>query len=374
MIHRTFSMLLLCITLSSAVFSQSRRSETTRCEEYIFNTKKLKVKVYTKNPIFNLQEVEVEELDPVYTSFANKKCDEPLPVVFKPEPFETALKKAIEKGFTSEPNGLGISLKIRVRNLAIIENFLPTSNPRLYLAVDFMDKDMNGDYKLAYSATYFFPSGKFLELPMNYLMEFAIKDFTRKKPYLLNLKLNESSDGSVIFTSYKDFLNNNPSYDFTFKFAPDTSDSSIIKYYMLDEKDKIVKANFFAVRHEGRNYLNVDMYYPKGYYSLIEDLNEDYFFLYDQVYDYTKATNTTIATGGGLLGAAIGTASSTRNIPALIEKSTGKLIAFSNKNMREILEDYQVSFGAYNEMMNGENMEGIKQLFNQLLADEKLFN
>ena len=365
--------ILLFFTLTS--FSQaSSQPGVKQCKEYKFRDSSFKLKIYLKDRIFDLQEVLVDDLDTLFFTTLSKKCDDPIPIIFDDEPLEVLLKKRIEKGFPSKKDGLGVSLKMRIRDMEFRNNLLPSSNPRLYLTVDFLDKAATGNYRVVYSSTYYTPITRALYLEPQFarLIKSAIKDFTIKQRYLVRFYEVDSDSESFIYNSFENLKANDPTYSFDYGLEPDTVNTTSIVRYRMINRNKKLDTQFFAIRHEGKLYLNVDMYYPKGYYSLLEDLDNDYYFMFDQVFDYTKASNATIASGGGLLGAAVGTASTTREIPALIDKKTGVLRAFSNKVMQEILEGYSISFEHYKELLREEKFDQIKLLFINLNQDKKL--
>jgi hypothetical protein len=99
----------------------------------------------------------------------------------------------------------------------------------------------------------------------------------------------------------------------------------------------------------------------------LDHLNNDFYFIYDQIYDYTKASRNTAAFGGGLIGGLAGSAAANRKSPGLIEIKSSKLTTFSKKEMKDILLD---QYDLYQYYIDYEEREEILKIFKGILENE----
>lgn len=354
------------ICLSSSSQPKNYSTIPSECKNYIFNFDKVKIKLKESDVRFRLSELDVMISDSSFTPWYG--CEKYIPIEFDENP-SVAIDKLLKQSYP-KLNSTALELKLRVSQWKVLHNLLPTENPRMYLSMDFFMKNIDGEYQLAYSSTEFMVinSGQNLEKPFGRLVGRSIKKFFKFQTYRNSLvKTDSSTAGDGLFTSFNSMKKNSPDYKMTFEVEQDTSDAFKSKFYLVTKENERYNDNIFGFIQGGRNYLNVNYYYPKAYFTEVIDLTEEYYFIYDQIYDYTKASSTTAVTGGGLLGAAIGSAAGNSKSPALIDKNSGQIKSFKRKELRKIIELSEYSYDEYEMFEKNKDLNSIQKVFKSLI-------
>lgn len=369
-------LLLLTVSVAPLVAQPYKNQETFTCQSYSFRSKKFKIRLSDETSKFKLKEVILDFSEPIKTNTVNIDCPEALPITFEEGDMASHIYASLLSEFPSNARGYG--LKIKISDLTFRKNLLPTPNPRAYAKFEFFVESTFGNYDLKYASTYFvlIQPNRYIEGALGRLISGAVKDFLKNSRYENELILLDSSktEDIVGYTSFEDIINNNPTYAVMDRVDVDTAYSNVLvkKYILRDDGGKKVKSSYFAIRQNDDLLLNVAQYYPKAYYSKMEALNDDFYIMFDRVYDYTQASKTTALTGGGLLGAVIGASAATRDIPVLINKHSGEIRAFSDKSMKKILEGYATTYKDYKAISDDDSLTEEKHLFKKLIEDDRI--
>ncbi len=363
---------IIIVVQSQIATSQAlnKKSILTECKTYVLNPSKIKARLYAESVAFGLEKLEVKEDKPINIRF--KGCSNKLEVTTPNSSLEEVLSEVLEKEY---PKINSTKMKIVVSDVHILENKLPSVNARLYLSTDFYLKNSENSYSLVYSVTNYAPLVKYIEKPLGRLLGNSIETFFNKKHFFNTFEpfegSAEPSTGSAlqkgIYTTFQDILTNTPTYNYSHVIEGDTTQELRSKYTLKDSEGTKVSEPVIAF-HDGLNaYLNVGYYYSKNYFVELSELNEDYFFIYDRVYDSSKASKTTTSMGGGLLGALAGSASAGMKVPALIDRLTGEMKCFDKKKMKSALSNNPDLLKTYEKLIDSDDREGVILLFGRLL-------
>lgn len=364
----------LLLVISVHCFAQplNKESMSIQCKNYELNPKKIKMKFAAEFATFQLSEVQVDIAEPIM--MRAKGCTDKLEVVSQHGDLAKSLEQEI---VSSYPKVKSLNMKLYVKGLKILYNNLPTSNPRLYMTVDFYLENPEKEYVLTYSTTKFLPIVKYIEKPLGRLLKMTIEDFHREKRYRNPFSLTETNDGQVskdlikgVYTSFLELEERKPMYQFDFQVKSNSSEDLRSKYFLTDESGEKTISNSVLCFNDGKkSYLNVSYYYPKRYFVELSSLNEDYYFIYDQIYDYTQAARNTAAVGGGLIGALAGSAAASKKSPGLISKRTGRLTTLSKKDVKDILTD-QSLYDTYQIIIEHEDRKNLMSLLLRMLENK----
>ncbi|MEQ6119358.1 hypothetical protein [Reichenbachiella sp. MALMAid0571] len=358
---------ILLVVISTNLFAQpnSKETPTVDCKSYELDTKKFKIKFNSEFSTFQLHEVQVDIKEPILIFV--RGCSEKLEVISKPRGLAEEIERTIT---TAYPKIKSLKMKIHIKDIRVLYNELPTLNPRLYVTIDFYVENPKKGFELKHSTTEFIPIVQFIEKPLSKLLRVTIEDFHKQKRYrnpfsLIDAQINNTPKG--IYTSFIDLTSKKPTYQFDFKIKSDSLDNLRSKFHLLDKNDEKFSKSVLCFNTGTKSYLNVGYYYPRNYFVELDQLNDEYYFIYDQVYDYTQATKNTVAFGGGLVGALAGSATASKKSPGLIEIKSGKLTTFNKKEMKNILGD---QYEAYESYIDNENREKILTFFKGLIENE----
>lgn len=379
MIKKTLISLLLIVYSVKAIGKPINRSSSiTGCINYELNAKKIKLRFDPAITTFQLAEIKVDVPKSIYLKL--ERCKNKLEVVAKSGDISTEIERIIKSSYPIYKS-LMYKMKIHIKDIRVLNNQLPTSNPRLYVAIDFYLENVNKEYELKYSATNFILIGKNFERPLGRVIKNSIEDFHKENRYrnvltqINSESENENSKG--LYTSFIDLESGKPTYNSDYKIKHSSSSSSSNsssnslrdKYFLLDKNDKKVKMPVIVFNNGEKSFLNVGVYYPKNYYVEITKITDEYYFIFDQIYDYTQASKNTMMFGGGLIGALAGSAAAHRKSPGLINRKSGRLISYNNREIKKILDN---QYKRYQYLIEKEDRNGLIELFRELLANEEV--
>ncbi|MFK7899192.1 MAG: hypothetical protein AB8B61_00400 [Cyclobacteriaceae bacterium] len=370
-----YTVVFICFIFSSLAFSQPLNKKTIfgNCEDYQLNTKKIKVWWEEMDHIIeNIEKVTVE-LDSI--SVPSSKCTKKHIVFFtKGEGLEKSLESAIKKSF---PKNIEARVWIKITDVRIINNMLPTSNPRIYMSLDYLYKNELGVYEKVYSSTKFQEFIRFIEKPLSRMINESTRSFLIKKH---KLKLMNSSNTLAekiqkgIYSSFEQLRDNRPFFVNDLSLIPVSDKKKIIKYQLKDiDYDSDIFNSTLFINDGEDTYLNVNYYYPRYHFTKVSKLDSNYFFIYDQIYDRAQAARNTGAYGGGLLGAVIASATTQAKLPALINKKTGLLTAFLLNDIEKIFPNQPDIIDKYKLILKNGDRESLIVFFKQLLSNNKIF-
>jgi hypothetical protein len=346
----------------------NKESLAINCDKYVLNPQKIKINFNHELRYFQLAEVKVDIPDGLGVKI--RGCEKKLKVVGKFGTVAADIERVIRLSY---PKVKAPKIKIYIRDIRVLYNLLPSLNPRLYVTMDFYVENFKKEYELKYSTTGITEIVKFIERPLGRLIKWILEDFHVEQRYRnsFTFKDTESPNEKIkgIYTSFVDFKSEKPLYKFKYEVKEDVKDSLKAKYYILDENGKKVKAAFFAFNDGEKSFLNVRHYYPGDYYVEIEMITDDYYFIYDRIYDYSADSNYVAALGGGALGSLISSASTSVKSLGLINRNTGEFKTFRRKQLKTILGD---KFENYLNLKKAEDRKGIFDLFKELLSDQEM--
>lgn len=341
---------------------------TANCNDYVLNPQKIKLNFNSELRYFQLGEVKVDIPESIGVKI--KGCEKRLKVVGKFGDISKDIERVIRLSY---PKVNAPKIKLHIRDIRVLYNMLPSSNPRLYVTIDFYTENFKKEYDLKYSTTGIEVITNFIERPLGRLIRSSIQDFHDEQRYRNSFVLmdqeGETDNTKGIYTSFTDFKSNKPLYNFNYQVKEDVNDSLKARYYILDENGKKLKTPFFAFNDGDKSFLNVNNYYPMDYYVEISKITDEYYFIYDAIYDYSADSNYVAVLGGGALVSLISSASTKVRSPGLIHRQTGELISYSRKELKNILGD---KFEHYLNLKKTEDRKGIFELFKKLLSDEEI--
>ncbi|MFK7901059.1 MAG: DUF6563 family protein [Cyclobacteriaceae bacterium] len=359
----------ILFALTSLSQPLNKKTVYKNCEDYILNPKK--VKLWWANPdriTVGLEKVTID-IDPI--SLPPIFCDDRINIVSNTIPVNELIKNAI---VASYPIRKKRNLWINITDIRILKNLLPTPNPRLYVGMQFFMKDDNGNYNLILTYTQIGVVAKYIEKSIITVIKKSIYDFNLNYPFDIISK-NEGLPTSH-YLSYKEFKDNNPSFSSHF-LIKEKKDNGLVHTYQAIDSTLKKQNSFFFIKNNNDSYVNASFYYPKNHLLKLYDVTNDFYLIYDQIYDYTKANTNTVIFGGGLIGALASSASASKKSVGLINKKTGELICYTHKKIKTILSEDTALLNEYFQKVKNDDIDAIATFFRGLLSNKlysEIFN
>lgn len=358
---------LFCILFLQFSFSQPiNKSTLLNCTEYILNIKKVKIQAAYMN--FNLDSFIVNINNSIYTKLYN--CNNYLEVTSPDGSLEELLEKHIKPSYTPRNSS---NLKIKIADISVLNNLIPSSNQRLYVSMEFYLLDSLGKYNLSYATTNFIEYEKYIELPLGKLISKMIKDFNIKRKYendfILYSPNTDLKSNSKIFTSFSELNENRPSFQMDLLMDSISYFKVRSKYFIKDGNKKKIKEPIFAFSNKRGTFLNVFNYYSKDYFTEINRINEDYYFIYDEIFLFNKSHSSINNSTNPLLPNSIqeGITSSKSLNPGFIEVSTGRLTTLTSKQYKDALGEH---YSTYVSILKEDNRKKLVEFFRKMLDEE----
>ncbi len=362
----TFALLIAALTIHGQ--SSNTNNNRIALSEYEFNPKKVKLKINPRYATFKLEEVLVDNLDSIYVPII-RTTNQRLPLIPNNTSIANDIKNIIIKNY---PNTDSSPIKLHIRDIRMLNNLLPTDNPKIYLSMDFYVKGKDDNFILAHTTTNKITLSYLIEKPLGKLFKSTIEDFCINKRY--NNKLSEEIKNQLthistsgIFSSFKDLLENRINSDIRYTIIKEPRKFNSTIYHLKDHNTNKDVTNIVGFKHKGRSFINVGYYYSKNYYTELTSINNDYFLITDKIYDSNQANENTITYGGGLVGALSSSMIANKRAVALIEKKTGRMIVINNENIKTHFSASNKQADQYTSLIKENDLDSLIILFKEIL-------